>query len=68
LRVPALGKRGHMPQGTVKWFNSEKDYNCISPDDGGGPRRVYSLTFLERLSGKCYARANRLTISRVIAA
>jgi hypothetical protein len=38
-----------MPQGTVKWFNSEKDYNCISPDDGGGPRRVYSLTFLEGL-------------------
>jgi cold shock protein len=24
-----------MPQGTVKWFNSDKDYNFITPDDRG---------------------------------
>jgi CspA family cold shock protein len=37
-----------MPNGTVKFFNAQKGYGFIAPDNGGGKDAFVHITALER--------------------
>ncbi len=37
-----------MPQGTVKWFNAEKGYGFITPEEGGQDLFVHHTAIQEK--------------------
>lgn len=49
-----------MNTGTVKWYNSQKGYGFIQPDDGGKDVFVHA-TALERAGLRALAEGQRVT-------
>ena len=54
-----------MPTGTVKWFNAQKGYGFIQPDDGSKDVFVH-ITAVERAGMRSLAEGQKISYEIVI--